>query len=881
MLVRLQVNATNDIFQGLSILLLSEDDARAKALSKALRDQRARVAELGARTREGGRGVDLAIVDARSEAASASQLAALRADVRGRWASVVSVDYEQLVKGDGSVLLAGLAERAAPLIAADHALTERAREETTFKTTLSPLGPPRTLRALSLSGHTLFVELRTRTLEALVEVSNELLVSASATRGDKRWEAWSALVRILGLNECEITVSRRSFTSFMNIMEPVDQALEVAAQERQCSADQIAREEAEADAAARSASPKLPPARMPEAATMPPPTPAAARQPPPTPRAMGTLGHQRTLMGVIPGLPSPSIAANDVRAIASKPPPAEPPRYAHRHTDARGPGLPATGGARASMTLMGVAPAAIPGLAELRAQRAAQEKVAAPAADARDAQRAALKNALNEAPDFDPPTVRHNMASLQDLTNELPDLIEDFSMAAEPLSSPLPPPPSERNEEREPRPGMTFDDDDSQEQTIVASSQLTQELLAQALEGAATERPPPGPNHLSAESVPSTVQVKRELLAVDALAAEERAEETASTVEARGSARSQTNEQRRGDGEIEPGTSPRERQDKGDEPAAATDAASDFGPGEETLVVHRKAEKPKSRAGLAFALAVVTGLVALAFYGAMESQEAQPVTAASPAAKPVSSAPAVQPKPAPVAVVEAPGAVREQDVEAAKTEPATDIPPSEPVPAQPEPAAAAEPAPPSVERNVRKPAAVEAREPNAVQAPEPARQIAPAEPAPSAEPKAAADVADTKAAAELATDTQAPSAGVDALEPNATGQVNELLKKGQRLLAQRDAAGARVALEQALALQADNPHVRASLAESLLKLNELPLALVQAQTAVKLRPKRGRYLVILGDVLAAMGKPDEARASFQHAFELDPNDVEAKRKAGL
>jgi Flp pilus assembly protein TadD len=75
--------------------------------------------------------------------------------------------------------------------------------------------------------------------------------------------------------------------------------------------------------------------------------------------------------------------------------------------------------------------------------------------------------------------------------------------------------------------------------------------------------------------------------------------------------------------------------------------------------------------------------------------------------------------------------------------------------------------------------------------------------------------------------------------------------------------------------------VRASLAQTLLRLNELPLALVHAQTAVKLRPKRGLYFVIQGDVLAAMGRADDAHAAFMHAYELDPNDAVAKRKAGL
>jgi tetratricopeptide (TPR) repeat protein len=155
----------------------------------------------------------------------------------------------------------------------------------------------------------------------------------------------------------------------------------------------------------------------------------------------------------------------------------------------------------------------------------------------------------------------------------------------------------------------------------------------------------------------------------------------------------------------------------------------------------------------------------------------------------------------------------------------------------------------------------------------------PAEQAPIEEGPAVVDAVEAPVLAQPAANASDQAANL--LDTTRVEQANELLKKGQRLLVQRDAPGARTALEQALAMQADNPHVRASLAEALLKLNELPLALVQAQTAVKLRPKRGRYLVLQGDVLAAMGKADEARATFRRAFELDPNDVEAKRKAGL
>jgi hypothetical protein len=565
---------------------------------------------------------------------------------------------------------------------------------------------------------------------------------------------------------------------------------------------------------------------------------------------MGSLGPQRTLMGIVAGLPAPGIAANDVRAIVTKPPvppppaPSEVPRYAHRQG---GQGT----APKASMTLMGVAPSAIPGLAEqLRAQRPAEPTPAA-VADPRAAQREALKAALSDPADFDPPTVRHN--SLPDLAAAMADLSEDLSSAARPLSSPLPPPPSEDESERELRPGMTFDDIDEEDQTMITPSHLAEELLAQAIEGAATERPPPTPGNTPSE--PATVPKAPLIVDIRPSAAESLPAS-------------------------EPPTPPeRLKRSAEAQPLRAADmfpapAASDSTPprsehsdpniGEETLVVQRAPEK-KSRTGLVGAIAALAAVFGLVSYAAMRSRPpeslpapaavVEPVAAAKAAEQPVAAPSEVKPTDnalVPLAAGEAPttgadagGAADnagkiEAPIEQAPIEQAPEQKaPIEEVPSEQAPGEAA-PAPKSGEQ-----------------------------PTPNTPP---ASGAGAQAPEQPAQDEAAASAG-DAFD--------ELLKKGQKLVAQRDAAGARPVLEQALQMQPDNPHVRASLAQALLKLNELQLALVHAQTAVKLRPKRGLYFVIQGDVLAAMGKADDAHVAFMHAYELDPNDPVAKRKAGL
>jgi hypothetical protein len=871
------VNHPTDIFQSLHVLLISEDDARGKALAKALRDQRARVGEVQRNTRDAGgsRGADLIVVDARLPSASSEQLAALRGDVRARWASVISVDYGNVVKADGSVHLASLSELVAPLVEHDRKLTERAKQESNFSTGLAPLGPSRTLRALSLSNHTLLVELRHPTLEASIEVSNELLVSASATRGQKRWDAWSALVRILGLSDAEVSVSRRAFTAVMNIMEPVDQALEVAAQERLCAADQIAVEEAEAQA------------KQKPAAKMPPPAPLAAKNPPPPPgsnaavqpaaqpakpapdapeatpvratlpgparapavpvrgslpapslpargpgRPAGGLGPQRTLLGLTPGFAGASPAAASAAASATNvvsaaslaaavvdndsadtrptlpPVVVDAPRYAHRAGAGQGPKA-------ASMTLMGVAPGSIPGLAEMRSQMNALRPAPSALADV-------LIHSKPENSDFDPPTVKHNVAELPDLEDD--ELLDDLSLSAEPLSTPLPP---ERatDSDSEPRlEGLSFGDaEDAMDQTTVTPSALTRELLEQAVQDALLERPSLETG--GARPIRATRHGVHGMHSKDP-----------------------------GPPDLSGGIVI-----EGD-PEGNSDGAP-----EETLVVQRPRDKaPASKSRVALGLCVLLGLAGLATFAALREREASEAAHAA-AAKPTPSAPAASmpvvaaPKPQPIgpaAVPEAPEPAQPSTAEA--TEPGAIEPGTAPEPTNAAPAALI--------------AAPGAEAPAA--APATATPTPPAAETPAAAPATTTPAAPTPpvGAESAAPEGAAPSEGSD--------DSAALLRKGQRLLIQNDAAGARAALEQAMASAQDNPHIRAALTEALLKTGDLEAAQVQAQAAIKLRPKRARYQVLLGDVLKAQGKAPEAQEAWHKALEIDANDAEAKQRLG-
>ncbi|MAQ13177.1 MAG: hypothetical protein CMN30_00050 [Sandaracinus sp.] len=74
-----------------------------------------------------------------------------------------------------------------------------------------------------------------------------------------------------------------------------------------------------------------------------------------------------------------------------------------------------------------------------------------------------------------------------------------------------------------------------------------------------------------------------------------------------------------------------------------------------------------------------------------------------------------------------------------------------------------------------------------------------------------------------------------------------------------------------------NPHVVAEIAEYYSEAGEHALAEAWAREAVRLRRRRASYRELLGDVLAAAGKPGPARAAWQEAVELDPDSPAAAR----
>lgn len=221
--------------QGLQILLVTTDEERRRTLTKALRDRGSSVADPGAEHDPSlpRPGVDLMIVDSRTADSTAERVRELRADVRTRWASVMLINFCSLIPDGADPVLGPLLDVLPPAVGSDQKLTEQAQREPSFETELAPLGPSRTLRALAASGLTLHAEFSHGAMRVEVDMANELVVCAFASKQSQSWEGTDALMRLLGMTEAQIKVSRRDHPAAVNVMEPVDQALQVALQERE------------------------------------------------------------------------------------------------------------------------------------------------------------------------------------------------------------------------------------------------------------------------------------------------------------------------------------------------------------------------------------------------------------------------------------------------------------------------------------------------------------------------------------------------------------------------------------------------------------------------------------------------------------------------
>lgn len=84
--------------------------------------------------------------------------------------------------------------------------------------------------------------------------------------------------------------------------------------------------------------------------------------------------------------------------------------------------------------------------------------------------------------------------------------------------------------------------------------------------------------------------------------------------------------------------------------------------------------------------------------------------------------------------------------------------------------------------------------------------------------------------------------------------------------------------EKARALAPDNYHVHHHLAGLWVARGDYPAAVPHMQRAAALRPNASDVQYVLGVTLLRAGRPDDARAAFEAALRLNPNDVEARQE---
>jgi DNA-binding response OmpR family regulator len=223
--------------EGLRVLLVDTEPARADALAQELRARKVvvSVADASGRGLERARGLDpeIVILDAAGmEGPGFDVLRTIRRDVRLRWASMLVAPWDEIWPNPESMPdVARLSERIAPLVVHDQQLRKRAATEEAFDTRLESTGPCRLLRILTDSSHALHVTFRSRTSSVEVDVAEGLIVGAQGSSNGVTVEAVHALAAILAMGSARVHIERRDNPATANLMAPVDEALARATEE--------------------------------------------------------------------------------------------------------------------------------------------------------------------------------------------------------------------------------------------------------------------------------------------------------------------------------------------------------------------------------------------------------------------------------------------------------------------------------------------------------------------------------------------------------------------------------------------------------------------------------------------------------------------------
>lgn len=293
--------ARHEDVQGLRILLADDDAARADAVAQQLRaqDTTVMVTDLdpSAMRFERLRQLDptvLLIGEDQLQGEGYELIRRMRRDTRLRWASLLVVRWDEVWGDNANVpavdrLLGTLNDLAEP----ERAVSSRADSGEPFDTRLEAMGPTRLLRALTKCSHPLRLTVFNPRVQISLELSNELVISASAHILGKHLEqlegaaALSAFV-VLGSGRAHVEAIEQPTST--NLMSPIDVALNMADAEPppippslpSPASDSVRPSIAGAlTRTASAAAAPTPEATAPAAAPTPEPPPAAPAVPPP------------------------------------------------------------------------------------------------------------------------------------------------------------------------------------------------------------------------------------------------------------------------------------------------------------------------------------------------------------------------------------------------------------------------------------------------------------------------------------------------------------------------------------------------------------------------------------------------------------------------
>lgn len=228
--------STGDLshLEGLRMLILDNDPARADGLAQVLRGAGALVAvmEAGPRGLQRARELDPEVIVLDAAAIEGERFEAVREvrrDPRLRWASLLVARWDELwPEGAAAPDIALIAGKISPLTQHDRVLRQRGKIEEQFDTRLELTGPGRLIRALGALPGLRCIEVQSAVAKVAIDVGDGLVVGAQGQQGQRPLEGLAALGALMAATSGRVQVSRKTHPATANVMSPVDEALDAA-----------------------------------------------------------------------------------------------------------------------------------------------------------------------------------------------------------------------------------------------------------------------------------------------------------------------------------------------------------------------------------------------------------------------------------------------------------------------------------------------------------------------------------------------------------------------------------------------------------------------------------------------------------------------------